>query len=122
MNVYSNSLFFFFLFMSSYSSYRNVTRCFTQISNTLYFIENPSTVHQFHNLKKQNFATKENTHILNVCLNCLMQRYQGPFVRTRVSASPGLNFNPGFFIFLSKALSRIIFFILFRVSNYQIVG
>ena len=33
-----------------------------------------------------------------------------------------LNFNPGFFIFLSKALSQIIFSFLFRVSNYQIVA
>ena len=48
--------------------------------------------------------------------------HQDPVVRTPVSANPGLNFNPGFFIFLSKALSRIIFSILFRVSNYQIVG
>ena len=47
---------------------------------------------------------------------------QGPVVRTRVSTNPGLHFNPGFFIFLSKALSRIIFSILFRVSKYQIVG
>ena len=46
----------------------------------------------------------------------------GPVVRTPVSANPGLNFNPGFFIFLSKALSQIIFSFLFRVSNYQIVG
>ena len=46
----------------------------------------------------------------------------GPVVRTPVSANPGLNFNPGFFIFLSKALSLIIFSFLFRVSNYQIVG
>ena len=45
-----------------------------------------------------------------------------PVVRTRVSTNPGLNFNPGFFTFLSKALSRIIFSILFRVSKYQIVG
>ena len=29
---------------------------------------------------------------------------------------------PGFFFFLSKALSRIAFSILFRVSNHQIVG
>ena len=28
-----------------------------------------------------------------------------PVVRTPVSANPGLNFNPGFFFFLSKALS-----------------
>ena len=47
---------------------------------------------------------------------------QGPVVRTPVSANPGLNFNPGFFFFLSKALSRMIFSILFRVSNHQIVG
>ena len=46
----------------------------------------------------------------------------GPVVRTPVSANPGLNFNPGFFFFLSKAPSRIIFSILFRVSNNQIVG
>ena len=47
---------------------------------------------------------------------------QGPVVRTPVSANLGLNFNPGFFFFSSKALSRIIFYILFRVSNHQIVG
>ena len=47
---------------------------------------------------------------------------QGRVVRTPVSANPGLNFNPAFFFMLSKALSWIIFAILFRVSNYQIVG
>ena len=46
----------------------------------------------------------------------------GPVVGTPVSVNPGLNFNAGFFIFLSKALSWIIFSILFRVSNHQIVG
>ena len=46
----------------------------------------------------------------------------GPVVRTLVSANLGLNFNPGFFFFLSKALSWIIFYINFRVSNHQIVG
>ena len=46
----------------------------------------------------------------------------GPVVRTPVSANQGLNFNPAFFFFLSKALYRIIFSILFRVSNRQIVG
>ena len=40
----------------------------------------------------------------------------GPVVRTPVSA------NPGFFFFLSRALYRIIFSILFRVSNHEIVG
>ena len=49
-------------------------------------------------------------------------RQLGRVVRKPVSASPGLNFNPGFFIFLSKAFSRIIFSFLFRVSNHQIVG
>ena len=39
-----------------------------------------------------------------------------------VTANPGLNFNLGFVFFLSKALSGIIFSILFRVSNHQIVG
>ena len=46
----------------------------------------------------------------------------GPVVRTPVRANPGLNFNPGFFFFLSKALSRIIFSLLCRVSNHQIVN
>ena len=43
-------------------------------------------------------------------------------VRTPFSANPGLKFNPSFFFFLSKALCRISFSILFRVSNHQIVG
>ena len=46
----------------------------------------------------------------------------GGVVQTPVSANPGLNFNPGFFFFLSKALSRIIFSVIFRVSNHQILG
>ena len=46
----------------------------------------------------------------------------GPVVRTPVSANPRLNFNPGFVFFLSKALPRIIFSILFGVSNHQILG
>ena len=46
----------------------------------------------------------------------------GPVVQMPVSANPGLNFNPGFFFFLSKAHYRIIFSILFRVSSHQIVG
>ena len=46
----------------------------------------------------------------------------GQVVRTPVTTNPGLNFNPAFFFLLSKALSRIIFSILFRVSNHQIVG
>ena len=46
----------------------------------------------------------------------------GPVVQMPVSARPGLNFNLGFFFFLSTALSWIIFYILFRVPNHQIVG
>ena len=46
----------------------------------------------------------------------------GPVVWTPVSANQGLNCNLQCFIFLSKALSQIIFSILFRVSNHQIVG
>ena len=52
----------------------------------------------------------------------LMWDALGPVVRTPVNANLRLNFNPGFFFLLSKALSRIIFFIVFRVSNHQIVG
>ena len=46
---------------------------------------------------------------------------QGRVVQRPVSANPGLNFNPGFFFFSSKAFSRKIFSILFRVFNHQIV-
>ena len=42
-------------------------------------------------------------------------------MRTPVSSNTGLNFNPGFFIFLTKALSQMIFSVLFRVSNHLIV-
>ena len=45
----------------------------------------------------------------------------GPVVQTPVSANPGLNFNRGFFFFSSKTLTRIIFYIFFRVSNHEIV-
>ena len=50
---------------------------------------------------------------------------QDPVVRTPIGTNIGLNFNLGvgfFFFFSSKALSRIIFYILFRVSNHKIVG
>jgi len=45
----------------------------------------------------------------------------GPVVGRLISANPGLNFNPGLFFFSSKAFSRTIFSILFRVANHQIV-
>ena len=46
----------------------------------------------------------------------------GPVVQTPVSTKPGLDFNLAFFFLLSKALSQIVFSILSRVSNHQIVG
>ena len=46
----------------------------------------------------------------------------GPVVRRPISANPGLNFNPGLFFFSSKAFSRTIFSILFRVANHQTVN
>ena len=47
---------------------------------------------------------------------------QGPDVRRSISANQGLNFNPGFFSFCSKAFSRTVSSLLFRASNHQIVG
>ena len=38
--------------------------------------------------------------------------FQGPVVRTPISANPQLNFNPGFFFFLPKVLSRKMFSII----------
>ena len=46
---------------------------------------------------------------------------QGPVFRRPISANTGLNFNPGFFFFCLKAFSWMIFSILFRASNHQIV-
>ena len=40
-----------------------------------------------------------------------------PIVQRPISLNPGLNYNPGFFFFCSKALSQLIFSILVRVSN-----
>ena len=48
--------------------------------------------------------------------------FQGPVVRTPISANPQLNFNPGFFFFLPKVLSRKMFSIPFRVTYHQILG
>ena len=45
----------------------------------------------------------------------------GPVVRRTISNNTGLNFNLGFSFFSSKALSQIVFSILFRASNHQIV-
>ena len=47
--------------------------------------------------------------------------HQGPVVRRPISANPGVKFNPGFFFLCSKVFSRIIFSVIFRSSNHQIV-
>ena len=67
----------------------------------------------FFNLKYEN----QNTDVgyeRDQCFSGL--KPQGQVVGTPVSINPGLNFNPGFFFFLSKALSWIIFYISFRAS------
>ena len=48
-------------------------------------------------------------------------KYQGPVVRRRIGANPGLNFNPGFYISLFKSRFGIIFPIPFSVFNHLIV-
>ena len=49
-------------------------------------------------------------------------KLKDPVVRRGISANPGLNFNPGLLFLCSKAFfSGIIFSILFRASNHQVV-
>ena len=48
--------------------------------------------------------------------------HPGPVVQRPISANRGLNFNPGFIFFCSKAFFRILFCILLRASNHQIVA
>ena len=57
-----------------------------------------------------------------VDMSVIWVKVLGQVVRRPINANPGLNFNLGFFFFCSKAFSRIIFSILFRASNHQIVG
>ena len=69
--------------------------------------------------------------MLGICgldINIVVQRNAytvWPRARLRpISVNPGLNYNPGFFFFCSKALSQLIFSFLLRVSkndNNQIV-
>ena len=49
-------------------------------------------------------------------------KYLGPVVQRPISPSPGLNFNPAFFISLFKSLFGKIFTILFRTSNDQLAS
>ena len=51
----------------------------------------------------------------------LQENNSGPSCSKAGSANPGLDFNQGLFFFSPKAFSQTIFFILFRVSNHQIV-
>ena len=46
---------------------------------------------------------------------------QDPVVQRPISTNMGLHFNPDFFFFCSKALSKINFSFLLRASNYQSV-
>ena len=55
--------------------------------------------------------------MLNPGLNLTL----GPVVRKSISANQGLNCNPGFYLYCSKEFSPIIFSILYRASNHQIV-
>ena len=48
--------------------------------------------------------------------------HQGPVVQRPISASPGLNFNAGFYISFFQSLLEKIFPILFRTSNDQIAS
>ena len=45
----------------------------------------------------------------------------GPVVRRPISSQPGVKFNPRFFLLCLKALSRIIFSVIFKAYNHQLV-
>ena len=64
----------------------------------------------------------DNNHVVIFFVSLQYGRtHLGPVVRRPISANLGLNFDPGFFFFCSKAFSPIIFSIIFRASNYQTV-
>ena len=65
--------------------------------------------------KQNNPYDHEPLRALLPCTN-LSCYHQGPVVRRPISA------NPGFFFFCLKAFSQIIFSLLLRASNHQIVG
>ena len=46
---------------------------------------------------------------------------QGPVVRRPIGTKPGLKFNLGLFFLYSKAFSRLVFSVIFRPSNHQLV-
>ena len=49
------------------------------------------------------------------------QNRLGPIVRRPISAYPGVKFIPGILFLCSKAFSRIIFSVILRASNHQLV-
>ena len=63
------------------------------------------------------------TYKLDIHMFLWWPGHQGPVVRRPVSANPGLNVLPRFlFLLFTKGFSRIIFFLLVRVSKHHIVG
>ena len=46
---------------------------------------------------------------------------QGPVVRRRIGAKPGVKFNLGLFFLYSKAFSWLIFSVIVGPSNHQLV-
>ena len=52
---------------------------------------------------------------------CIHAKHVGLVVQRLISANPGLNFNPGFYISLFKSCFGIILPTVFRAFNYQIV-
>ena len=72
--------------------------------------------------QRSGHANKPQDHKLVNILACgSVFSHLDQVVRRPVSANPGLNFNPGLFFFSSKAFSRKIFPILFRLFNHKIV-
>ena len=51
----------------------------------------------------------------------MASKRQGPLVRRPISANPEFNFHLGSFFFCLNAFSEIIFSVLSRKSNYQII-
>ena len=69
-------------------------------------------------MPKSCFLNREEKSLRHVAM---VPKFLGPVVRRQISTNPRLNFNPGVFLSLSIALSRIISSILFRVFYHKIV-
>ena len=66
-----------------------------------------------HSSKKISFC-----HVMEININ---QPGQGPVLWRSINTNLELNFRPGSFSFCLKAFHRIIFSVIFSVSNHQIV-